>query len=70
MSSNRTSPLAVDPIELEMAIERAGDENGGVWSTEGMNVMRWFSDSYTIAEVEAVLRDMKRVQTELDRVTK
>jgi hypothetical protein len=70
MSSNRTSPLAVDPIKLEMAIERAGDENGGVWSTEDMNVVRRFSGSYTIADVEAVLRDMKRVQTELDRLTK
>lgn len=62
--------FAIDPVELQMAVERAGDENSGTWSTEGANVMRKFSGSYSIAEIEALLRDMRRVQAELDRIAR
>jgi len=66
----KPAPLAIDPIELQMAIEQAGDENNGTWKTEGTNVMRQFSGAYTIAEVESLLLDMKRVQAALDRITR
>lgn len=56
-------------IALQMAIECAGNENGGAWSTKRDQVMRGFGGQYSIGEIETLLADMKRVQAEFDRIT-
>jgi hypothetical protein len=67
------SPHTIEKIELDMAVERAAPlamTTRNDYSTRGSDLIVRLETAETLAALEGIVADMKRVQSELNRITR